>query len=244
MSVETAEPKATRADDGTAAPGQGTGEPALGIWSSLSRLGWRFAKALGATGGVFSLIWAAYTYSNQYTQQRRQDLLSAFDLVDGHLGAATTEKIQRAISPFYSITDQRWYDAVTSRNLALDTADAAALSKAIADMQSWITENVLVKDGRHDNNLHLYQEALNTLNFILQYAQADPCNATVVGLKFHQNVFDFFYYYPGQFDLDQQKVRGLPSRDRAEDIADKNWLATRISKCSQEMRSFPGRIYN
>ena len=243
MSVEAPGTNPTRIADNPE-PGRAPSEPTSGVWSRLSRVVWRLAQSLGATGGVLSIIWAAYTYSNQSTQQRRQDLLGAFDLVDGHLGAATTEKIQKAINPFYTIKDQRWYAAVARRDLALDTSDATALSAAIAEMQSWITENILVKDGKHDNNLHLYQEALNTLNFTLQYAQADPCNATVVGLKFHQNVFDFFYYYPGQFDLDQQQVKAVPGRDRAEEIADKNWLTTKINQCSQELRSFPGRLYN
>jgi hypothetical protein len=243
MSVDAPGTNPTHTVDDPPEPGRATSEPAPGIWSRLFRMGWRLAQSIGATGGALSLIWAAYTYSNQSTQQRRQELLSAFDLVDGHLGTATTEKIQKAISPFFSIKDRRWYDALAKRDLALDGSDAAALSGAIAEMQSWITENILVKDGKHDNNLHAYQEALNTLNFTLQYAAADPCNATVVGLKFHQNVFDFFYYYPGQFDLDQQPVKIMPGHDRAEEIADKNWLAANIKKCSEELRGFPQRIY-
>jgi hypothetical protein len=194
-------------------------------------------------GGAVSLIWAAYTYSDQSTQQRRQQLLSAFVLVDGHLGAATAEKIQKAISPFYSIKDPQWYDAVARRDLALDGSNPIALINAITDMQSWITRNVLVKDSKHDDSLHAYQEALNTLNFVLQYAQADPCNATVVGLKFHQNVFDFFYYYPGRFDLNAQPAKPIPGHDRAEEIADKAWLTSNINSCSQELRGFPERIF-
>ena len=244
MSVEPSGTNPTRTVDESVRSGQATSEPTPSFWSRIFQTGLRLARPLGAAGGALSLIWAAYTYSNQSTQQRRQELLAAFDLVDGHLGTATTERIQRAISPFYSIKDSRWYDAVARRNLALDGSDAAALSKAVAEMQSWITENILVKDAKHDDNLHAYQEALNTLNFILQYAQADPCNATVVGLKFHQNVFDFFYYYPGQFDLDRQPVKAISDHDRAEEIADKNWLANNIRKCSQELRGFPERIYD
>ena len=244
MSVEPSGTNPTGNVDDPAEPGRATSEPAPGIWSRLSRIGWRLVQSLGAAGGALSVIWAAYTYSNQSTQQRRQELLTAFDLVDGHLGTATAEKIQKAISPFYSIKDPRWYDTVTRRDLALDGSDAAGLAKAIAEMQSWIIGNILVKDGKHDDNLHSYQEALNTLNFALQYAQADPCNATVVGLKFHQNVFDFFYYYPGQFDLDRQPVKAIPGHDRAEEIADKIWLTTNIRNCSQELRGFPERIFN
>src|SRR5277367_2655568 len=77
MSVEAPGTNPTRiADDPE--PGRATSEPKSGVWSRLSRVGWRLAQSLGATGGVLSLIWAAYTYSNQSTQQRRQDLLSAF----------------------------------------------------------------------------------------------------------------------------------------------------------------------
>lgn len=240
----TAEASGTNSDRTADDPGRVTSEPTPGILSRIARMGWRVAQSLGAAGGALSLIWAAYTYSNQSTQQRRQELLAAFDLVDGHLGTATTEKIQRAISPFYSIKDPRWYDAVARRDLALDGSDTEAQSKAIAEIQNWIIDNILIKDGKHDDNLHAYQEALNTLNFTLQYAAADPCNATVVGLKFHQNVFDFFYYYPGQFDLDQQPVKAIPGRDRAEKIADKIWLTTNIKKCSQELRALPERLYD
>jgi hypothetical protein len=244
MSVESPETNPARTANDPAAPGQTTSEPTEGIRARIFRIGLRFVQSLGAAGGALSLLWAAYTYSNQSTQQRRQELLASFDLVDGHLGTATTERIQKAISPFYSITDPRWFEAVARRDLALDGSDGATLSKAIADMQSWITTNILVKDAKHDNYLHAYQEALNTLNFTLQYAQADPCNATVVGLKFHQNVFDFFYYYPGQFDLDQQPVKASPNRDEVEKIADKMWLTNNIRNCSQELRGFPERIYD
>ena|SRR5215472_6439046 len=102
MSVESLGTNSARGVD---EPGPAASNSTLGFWSRLSRLVWRLVQSLGAMGGALSLIWAAYTYSDQSTQQRRQQLLSAFDLVDGHLGTATAEKIQKAISPFYSIGD-------------------------------------------------------------------------------------------------------------------------------------------
>src|SRR5277367_4615307 len=99
MSVEPSRTNPTRAVDDPTAPGQTTSEPAPSFWSRVLQTGLRLARPLGAAGGALSLLWAAYTYSNQSTQQRRQELLAAFDLVDGHLGTSTTERIQKAINP-------------------------------------------------------------------------------------------------------------------------------------------------
>lgn len=208
-------------------------------WLHVLQAGSRFATSLGALGGIASVAWAAYTYSNESTEQRRQDLLSSFNLVDGDLGNSTIAKIQTAITQFYSITDSEWYIAVANRNSALAASDDAAFAKAVGDMQNWISHNILVKDGKHDANLHAYQDALNAIKFTYQYAQADYCNATVVGLKFRQNVYDFFYYFPGTFDLNGVKMSTNAAPVPEQAITDLTWLTNQIGKCSAELRSLP-----
>src|SRR5580693_8141185 len=75
MSVEPSGANPTRTVDDPARPGQATSEPTPSFWSRIFQTGLRLARPLGAAGGALSLIWAAYTYSNQSTQQRRQELL-------------------------------------------------------------------------------------------------------------------------------------------------------------------------
>ena len=87
---------------------------------------------------------------------------------------------------------------------------------------------------KHDTNLHAYQDALNAIKFTYQYAQADHCNATVVGLKFRQNVYDFFYYFPGTFDLN-----GVKMRTNAVPVPEQAITDYQIGKCSAELRSLP-----
>jgi hypothetical protein len=161
-----------------------------GVWS------------LAALSGAASIVWAAYTYAEQRAEQRRQDFLNAYNLVAGDLGQTVVGSIAAAIAPFYAsppITNKEWETARTCRDHFTDDPcmPAGLKNKDAAEhqIQTWILANVL--DGKHDNYTHQYAYAANGLQFLYQYAKADPCNWVVVVLKFKKNMSDFWYYYPG-----------------------------------------------
>jgi hypothetical protein len=194
-----------------------TGRSAAGGFSRWVRHGWSIA----ALGSALSLVWAAYTYSNQQAEQRRQDFLQAYSLVSGDLGQSVVKSVTDAISPFYRtppITDAAWnaaracYDDVADRRCLVAGSEtaAAAESRIFATLQRWTLAHVLVKDGKHDDYIHKYLVAANDLRFLYQYATADPCNWVVVAFKFKKNAYDFWYYYPGSYDFSGPKIEPLP----------------------------------
>jgi hypothetical protein len=227
--------------------------------SARTRLSWASTGlSLGAVASALSFLWAAYTYSNQQAEQRRQDFLAAYNLVSGDLGAVVIKDVQAAIGPFYAdspITDPQWtearacYDAVETTNgdrkCLADPSEtaAAAQQRLFTAMQSWIATRVLVKgkDAQHDGYIHNYQYAANDLKFLYQYAQADPCNWTVVAFKFRKYAYDFWYYYPGSYSFSTASTQPSPAEQETE-IRSGKQEADQANACLEGFKSLPNRI--
>jgi hypothetical protein len=240
---------AAAAPDRTTA--DGTERSVAGGFSHWVRRGWSIA----ALGSALSLLWAAYTYSNQQAEQRRQDFLQAYGLVSGDLGQSVVNSVTAAIEPFYRqspITDPAWnaarmcYDELGTVKvdpdcLAGSENPAAARLRIFSTLQSWILAHVLVKDGHHDGYIHNYQAAANDLRFLYQYATADPCNWVVVAFKFKKNAYDFWYYYPGSYDFSKPKIEPLPLSPESALLSDKI-EKEQARKCLEGFTSFPNVI--
>ena len=227
--------------------------------SSRARLSWASTGlSLGAAASAISFLWAAYTYSDQQAEQRRQDFLQAYNLVSGDLGGIVIKDVQAAIGPFYAtspITDPDWiaartcYDAIgttiVDRKCLIDQSEtpAAAKQRLFAKMQTWITSHVLVKgkDAHYDSYIHNYQYAANDLKFLYQYAEADPCNWTVVAFKFKKYAYDFWYYYPGAYGFAELQTQPLPKQQETEIRSDKQ-ETEQANQCLEGFKSLPRRI--
>jgi hypothetical protein len=221
-SEETSKPGAPSASPGAEHPAADTVRRSAAAGFSHWVRGW---WSIAALGSALSLLWAAYTYSNQQAEQRRQDFLQAYSLVSGDLGQSVVKSLTDAISPFYRkapITDAAWnaargcYDDLAAveidrRCLAGGSeTPAAARLRLFSSLQRWLLTHVLVKDGQHDDYIHKYLAAANDLRFLYQYARTDPCNWVVVAFKFKKNAYDFWYYYPGAYDFSGPKIAPLP----------------------------------
>lgn len=227
--------------------------------TSRARLSWASTGlSLGAVASALSFFWAAYTYSDQQAQQRRQDFLAAYNLVSGDLGGVVVKDVQAAIGPFYAntpITDPQWtaartcYDAIgttkVDRTCLIDRSETAAAAKQrlFATMQTWVTTHVLVKgkDSLHDTYIHHYQYAENDIKFLYQYAQADPCNWAVVAFKFKKYAYDFWYYYPGSYEFSASQTQALPKQQETEIRSDKQ-ETEQANKCLEGFKSLPSRL--
>jgi hypothetical protein len=230
-----------------------------GVLSSLVGWVWPVLKTMLGAGGLFSVVWAAYTYSAQEAEQRRQDFLQAFNLVDTHVGEKFLKIVTETINPIANTKDEVWWSARTRANNAhadiaqIQTsgshADLVKVQKdkddeqaAVLDMQAWIGKEILVKGSGKDNHIHNYQNTLNILRFLYWYAKADPCNAAVVVFKFQKTANDFWYYFPGEYDFSGSKVKGTPrsnqtiKADDPEQLADLEWGVQQANQCSERLK--------
>jgi hypothetical protein len=192
-------------------------------------------KTIGAIAIIFPVIWAAYTYYHQEVQQRRQDFLQAYDIVHGNLGKEIAESIDKAISPIYNSTDDKLAKARQSADEAATPADKAP---AIANIQNWLIQNILVKDKdpSHDHQIQNYQQALRNLIFLYRYAKTDACTALVVVYRFRETAYLFWYYFPGSYDFDGSAVATSPEPDQAHELVDLNWLRSQQDQCTLNPR--------
>jgi hypothetical protein len=218
---------------------------------------WPVLKTMLGAGGLFSLLWAAYTYSAQQVEQRRQDFLQAFNVVDTHVGDKFIKLVTDTIKPISTTEDERWRSARSRADNA--EADIAQLQTtntpvdferfrkdmndkqvATLEMQAWIVENVLVKGNGKDNNIHNYQNALNSFRFLYWYAKADACNAAVVVFKFQKTAFDFWYYFPGEYDFSGYVVKGdsklSATTEGPEQLADLDWGIKQANQCAESLK--------
>jgi hypothetical protein len=211
------------------------------MWSWVRGL-WSIA----ALSGAASIVWAAYTYAEQRAEQRRQDFLNAYNLVAGDLGKTVVDSIAAAIAPFYAsppITNKDWDTARTCRDhFSYDPCMPAGFKNKDAaehQMQTWILANVL--DGKHDNYTHQYSYAVNGLQFLYQYAEADPCNWVVVVLKFKKNMSDFWYYYPGAlgaYDVSAGKLEAAAiGKEKPEELLREDTFTRKEWQCLDSFNS-------
>jgi hypothetical protein len=230
-----------------------------GELSYLVRWVWPLLKTILGAGGLCSLLWAAYTYSDQQVEQRRQDFLQAFNLVDTHVGEKFVKLVTDTIIPIATTEDKQWWSARiradnAHANIALiqstgARADFVRLERdkndeqaAMLDMQSWVADKILAKGNGKDIIIHNYQNALNTFRFLYWYAKADPCNAAVVVFKFQKTASDFWYYFPGEYDFSGPKVKGTPKpndtikADDPEQLADLGWGIAQANKCAESLK--------
>jgi hypothetical protein len=184
------------------------------------------AAAISVLGVAYGVVQSAFIYADQYRAQRGQNFLQAFDLADAHLGASVSSSVIKAIEPFYKEkVDDDWKSARKEWQKARDCYDRIAAatgdsgkcienSEAPGDaqkryldaMQASIVEHLLIRGGTHDDDIHNYQFALDNIRFLYEYGRTSDCDALVVLLKFQKNADDFYYYYPGSFDVETAKI--------------------------------------
>jgi hypothetical protein len=191
--------------------------------------------AIAVSVPIISIVLALYTYYHQAIQQRKVDFLHAYDIVHGTLGKDIEQSIDDAIKPIYNSSDDRFWKARQRADEAGKKTDKEAA--AIADIQQWITTNILVNDKnpQHDQQLQNYKKALSNLTFLYRYARTDPCTAFVVLSRFQGNAFRFWYYYPRSY-IWGPKVTALPERMQENQLADPDWLEAQKDQCALEPR--------
>jgi hypothetical protein len=85
-----------------------SGDTAARSTSAASSYVWFVLKPILGAGGVISVVGALYTYTAQQVEQRRQDFLQAFDLIDTHVGEKFITHVEHAIDPIVKTKDPGW----------------------------------------------------------------------------------------------------------------------------------------
>jgi hypothetical protein len=191
-------------------------------------------KLIFGVGTLFTFFWGVYTYSVDQAQRSQQNLITAFDLIDTHIGEGKTldQMVLDATAPISASTDDTWSTARTQA----DISDGEKKATEIDKIKRWIVSNILVKGGgkEADKNIYNYQVARDVFDFLNRFANISPCNAEVVVFRFRKTAYTFFYYYPEKYSFSSSHAE--PENEDAngpQRLGNKDWGDNQANECDK-----------